>query len=399
MYTSLKEYFTEMANIIRLKKKDFFGNLISATSFAEQIAEITNGDMTGLISGNISNVDYMDFIDSLEGKVTNIRPYAFYGCNNLYEIYIPNFVQTIDENAFTGCENLTGIYVEWEQENERAGAPWGAQNATIAHISSGLNYYRQYISGVNGDNTFYSVRKGTCTDALVYMPSIYNDIMICSIANEAFKGDTELEAVLCSRFITSIEESAFEGCTKLGGVLMFDNVATTIGDSAFKGCTSLTEYGFDFFKNITSIGSHAFEGCTGFEMIVIPESVISIGSSAFKGCTGLRQVNMVEGVASIGNNAFEGCTNLRFVSIPKSVTSIGDSAFLDCDIISVELNPSNVLGINSFSDKVQEVYFNGTIAEWNDFYHGSNFSPNYGVHCLDGTIGNVPPIGEPPQDW
>ena len=46
----------------------------------------------------------------LEG-ITKIGKYAFYGCENLKEITIPNSVSVIENNAFDGCINLKEIVI------------------------------------------------------------------------------------------------------------------------------------------------------------------------------------------------------------------------------------------------------------------------------------------------
>ena len=100
---------------------------------------------------------------------------------------------------------------------------------------------------------------------------------------------------------------------------------TSIGNSAFNGCTGLTSVKIP--NSVTSIGYSAFYGCTGLTSIEIPNSVNSIGESAFSGCRGLTSVIISEGVTSIGYSAFQNCTRLTSIEIPNSVTSIGEDAF------------------------------------------------------------------------
>ncbi len=79
---------------------------------------------------------------------------------------------------------------------------------------------------------------------------------------------------------------------------------------------------------VTSIESSAFYGCTGLTTIEIPNSVTTIGTYAFKGCTGLTTIEIPNSVTTIDTYAFEGC-NLASLTIGTGVTYIRDGG-LSC---------------------------------------------------------------------
>ena len=47
----------------------------------------------------------------IDSGVTSIGPQAFFSCENLTEVSIPNTVKSIGEQAFLGCESLTNIVI------------------------------------------------------------------------------------------------------------------------------------------------------------------------------------------------------------------------------------------------------------------------------------------------
>ena len=85
-----------------------------------------------------------DSLTSIEipNSVTSIGSYAFEDCTSLTSITIPDSVTSIGDDAFAYCSSLTDIYVPWS-EGEIEGAPWGATDATIHY-----NSYNSYNSEV-----------------------------------------------------------------------------------------------------------------------------------------------------------------------------------------------------------------------------------------------------------
>lgn len=75
-------------------------------------------------------------ITSIPGGVSSIGTYAFYNCLSLTEITFRGKPKKLGTNAFYGCDNLLIINVPWA-EGEVAGAPWGADYATINYNYTG----------------------------------------------------------------------------------------------------------------------------------------------------------------------------------------------------------------------------------------------------------------------
>lgn len=83
----------------------------------------------------------------------------------------------------------------------------------------------------------------------------HSAIKITGFDSNVFKGNTNIEAVALSDYITDIPDNAFEGCNNLKTVVAYG--VTGIGDEAFKDCTSLKTFYVDEY--IKSLGSNAFD--------------------------------------------------------------------------------------------------------------------------------------------
>ena len=157
-------------------------------------------------------------------------------------------------------------------------------------------------------------------------------IPVTVLGSGAFCDCCNLQSVELQNSITTIEDSAFYGRTKLENVLLPDSVKT-IGSYAFRKCSNLT--GIEIPDNVTKIGNYIFADCVNLESVSLPGQAKSIGSFAFSNCKGLQNITIPKGVTSIGNKAFYCCSNLESVIIPNTVTSIESNAFDGCDGVTL----------------------------------------------------------------
>ncbi len=143
----------------------------------------------------------------------------------------------------------------------------------------------------------------------------------------------------------TISARSFYNLTNLRSVKLPQNI-TSIDASAFEGCSNLKEVKF-MPSTCTSIGTRAFAN-SGLTSIEISESVKTIGSEAFYQCNNLSDVKFCKGLEEIGNSAFSYCSNLRKLELPTTLSRINSNAFAYCyslsDIDFAEGEEENSLG-------------------------------------------------------
>ena len=266
--------------------------------------------------------EFLTSITIPEG-VTSIGDWAFDECTRLNSITIPDSVTSIGDWAFYCCEDLTSIIIPDSVTSIGEGAFSRCSALTTIEVGAGnLNYTD--VDGVlfNTDKTLLHTYPADKTGANYTIPD-----SVTSIGTSAFRECTSLTNITIPDSVTSIGYAAFRYCTNLNSITIPEGV-TSIGDWAFDDCYALRTVTIP--DSVTSIGDGVFDECTRLNSITIGNGVTSIGDWAFYCCNDLTSIIIPQSVTSIGEKAFEFCINLTSITIPEGVTSIKEKTFLDC---------------------------------------------------------------------
>ena len=250
----------------------------------------------------------------IAGKtVTSIRYSAFYSCDSLTSVSIPDSVEQIGTNLFVGCSKLKTISVSPDHPYFATIDGVLFRKADKALIS--------YPAGIKSST--YTIPQG-----------------IAVIGDSAFFACSSLTSVSVPDSVTSIGDAAFHSCKSLTSVSI-PNSVEQIGTNPFAFCSKLKTISVSpehlYFATIDGVlfrkadkALISYPAGISSSTYTIPQGITAIGDGAFSSCSSLTSVSIPDSVTSIGDCAFGSCTSLTSVSIPDSVTSIGDYAFDNC---------------------------------------------------------------------
>lgn len=321
------------------------------------------------------------------GWKTSIPDNAFYLCEALSVVELPETIQSIGDKAFSGCSSLAELKLPDSVYEIGSDAFSGCAFAyvdlpeNLTTIADGLFNNCAQLTGINMPNitSIGSHAFQNCVNlSSILIPSTVTDVgtmvfMGCdslvtagpvgegydieialtnAIPENMFSYCDSLETIVIPAGITSIGRSSFYSCDNLSSISIPGSVVS-IASGAFLDCDNLKSAGptggnFNFeFGWVNEIPDYAFAKCASLTSITLPESVTSIGNSAFSGCTSLISVRVPKQVIRIGNNAFYQCSSLTSITLPESITSIASSAFSGCtSLISVRI-PKQVMSIDN----------------------------------------------------
>ena len=262
---------------------------------------------------------------SFEGelyKVEKIGKNAFYFCNELQSVTLPNSVMSIEEYAFAGCRSMSEVIL----------------SNTLTNIDVSAFSGCKSIASLQLPNTLISIGRGAFEDCdgLVSM-TIPKSVI--SIGKEAFANCDELSSLMVEDGNTRYNSGNNSNAIICNDTLLIGCKNTTIPD----GVKYIEEYSFYFCggiqsvilpNSVISIGEYAFAGCRSMSEVILSNTLTNIDVSAFSGCKSIASLQLPNTLISIGRGAFEDCDGLVSMTIPKSVISIGKEAFANCDELS-----------------------------------------------------------------
>ena len=255
----------------------------------------------------------------VEMTVEDIRPYVCYDNDHMKALHFDGYVGDIGDCAFYDCDSLAGIIIPNTVDSLGAGCFKGCTALTQATIN---------VNGSFGASCFEG-----CT---ALTQAILGD-SITEIPGSCFRDCSALPKITIPAAVKRIGNNVFEGCTSLANVTIADrNSVLTLdnyyNEPMFADCPLNAVYigGNISYSTDASRGYSPFYRNTSLETVTITDKETEISENEFYGCTNLKNVTLGDGIETIGSYAFSGCAALTDFTFGSSLDSIGKEAFSDC---------------------------------------------------------------------
>lgn len=275
---------------------------------------------------------------------------AFENCSLLRRVTLPARLRSIGDRAFYECLFLDPLEVPAGIESIGADAFYLCWSVKL-HMKMPERDMPNYPWGLQETEITWEGADGK--------PVFSRGVFILPVDQEALN---TAESIFLPADARVIEPHKFCLYTKLKSIevapenpwycsidgILYDKAATTL-----VSCPRC--YDFDRLAipdTVKTIGQSAFRNCTALKAITLSDSIESIQRAAFGSCTDLATIRFGTSLKSVLNNAFERCNSLETVELPSGLQYIGMEVFFECEKLSRVTVPATIveININAFSE-------------------------------------------------
>ena len=269
-----------------------------------------------IIPGSVSKIEYYAFSGSklkyveIENGVKGIEDGAFYDCEDLIEVSIPESVTSIYYNSFYECKKLQAINVNddntaYTSENgvlmnknkTRINVYPSGKKESVYNVSSGVTKIDEYAFyncnnlqaiNVNDDNTAYTSENGVLMNK--------NKTSI-----EVYPSGKKESTYTIGKSISYVDASLFKYCSNLQAFNVEEENANYSAEDGVlfnKDKTEIKRYpvgktdAYIINSSVTYIGYKAFEGCNNVHITVAAGSSLNADSFSWSGLSDSQIANI-----------------------------------------------------------------------------------------------------------
>jgi len=336
------------------------------------------------------------------GANSELDKYAFSNCESLCEVNLPQAYCSLAFRCFDNCPSLTFVDLDFVckitdtdeelfviDENKNIITPHSKIHQTAFDSQVKFNSLSFDLSEVDEEflkkyefpvhESIYNLFK---TLNLPYGFMVFEDWTFhnteCTINYEGTMAQWqeitwENEYLACKEGATALKINCSDGIfetTSISPHVYENNICTYCGALYQSEGISyiLNDKGEALVKDFYTEDSDVYIADTYLGHKVVGTAMVYSNAIIIQG--GITSLHFYEGFESFDSEVFAGLCDLTAIYLPSTIKTIGYRAFKSCDNLT-------------------DIYYNGTIDDWNKIYFGTqwiSYSIHPTVHCTDGDI-------------
>ena len=280
----------------------------------------------------------------LPDSLTSIGGDLFFGCHFLESVKLPAGIKLIPVSMFCGCDVLREIVLPETLQRIDGYAFSGCSSLREINLPAAVFDIGSMAFGDCTGLENVIVTKGSYAEEYCLkqgLPYTYTD---------GTRPENSGSVYAEGRCGVNLSWKLENGTLTISGTGEMDNYTTKMSGNSVVGVTSpWEERPIDTIvveEGVTSIGNRAFTYLEKVTEVYLPETLVSIGDEAF-GQTGITAVFIPDSVKTIGSCAFQGCYNLRKIKLPATLDCIGFAIFENCSMLTDIQIPDTVTSIEA----------------------------------------------------
>lgn len=251
------------------------------------------------------------------GENVSVNRSAFYQCQQLISITLPETLTEFPDQFLNGCKNLQHINFPSRLKRIGVGALFNCCSLKKISLPESVSEVCDYAF------------RGCASLEEIEIPE-----SVTQLNKDSFSNCPQLKGFVINTSVDKIESNPFAECfnLKIVGSKRFVFQDGALYDDVEKRLISYigTANNYSVRNGTLSIGDRAFCNCKSLFTIKLPESITSIGEEAFYGCENLQSISIPTSIATIKKKTFYLCKSIKELSIPASVTVVEDDALYNC---------------------------------------------------------------------
>lgn len=230
------------------------------------------------------------------------------------------------EASTTGCDSCTSFPTSQGTSSEEDSVP--STSLPSSHSgSSSFSEASDFTFALSTDSSGYLALSYGGNATSIVIPDTYGSKPVIGVGDYLFYQNASILNVSLPNTLKTIGMAAFKGCTQLYAIVLPSSLVSLATD-AFSGCNALSSVTFADLAtaSLTTIGNNAFEGCP-FAQISLPASLTEIKSRSFADCLYLARVDLYGSTPPLrANNSFEGCPSSLDFYVPSGALTAYQTA-------------------------------------------------------------------------